>query len=327
MKVRTVPLQPHCFFFGGFDIQMHRTLDIMRAQGFDAQPLDFWSRDGDFDVMHCWGLEPMHQQIVKTAKQYNKKVMITALIPYLSLRTRIRHYGAMIEGRRRVLMDILAHTDRLCVHNELQVDTAVKLFGMDPAKVEIIPSILDPELFEQAPVPPLDDLRDYILCIGNIWPRKNQLRLAQAARQIECPMLFIGNLMAGEEGYNAEFSKLVEETPYFRWYRWVTEEDLRKALYNCVGVALPSFQETQPGAPLEGAAMGKPVLLGDRLYATQKYYDGAYRADPESVKSIAAGLASLRANPQAHVPPRDYVLDCHPDRIGQRFKKILDSLA
>jgi len=306
---------------------MRRTLEVMRAHGVDAAPLDFWSRDADFDVVHCWGLEPAHQTIVKAAKHYKKRVIVTALLPYLSLRTRIRHYGALIEGRRRVLMEILRHTDRLCVHNELQADTAVKLFGMDSAKVEVIPCILDPALFEPQPAQPLDDLRDYILCIGNVWPRKNQLRLAQAARRVECPVMFLGSPMGGEDDYNAEFQKLVERTPYFRWYHWVPEKDVRRALYNCVGVALPSFEETQPGAPLEGAAMGKPVLMGDRLYATQKYYKGAYLADPASVKSIAAGLESLRTNPQAHVPPRNFVLDCHPDRIGARFREIIDSLA
>ena len=268
MKVRTVPVQPHCFYFGGFDIQMHRTLDLMRSQGIDARPLDFWSRDIDFDAIHCWGLASVHYDLVRSAKCYGKKVIISALIPYMSMRARIRHIGGMIQGRRRLLMEMLDHTDRLFVHNELQVDTAVRLFGMKSEKIEIIPAILDPNLYDQTPVSPIDDLRNYIACIGNIWPRKNQLRLAQAARRVECPMIFCGDLMGGEEAYTGEFMRLIDKTPYFRWYRWVNEADLRRVLFNSVGVALPSFEETQPMAALEGTTMGKPILLGNRAYAS-----------------------------------------------------------
>lgn len=327
MRVRTVPLQPHCFFFGGFDIQMHRTLELMQRFGIDAKPLDFWSREEEFDVIHCWGLTSVHDQTIRFGKQYGKKIVVTHLAPHMTPYYWMRHAASWVLGKRRFEMDLLHHVDRLCVHNEQQVESVVKMLRMPREKVRIIPSILDSRLFDHTPLPAFDDLKDYVACIGNIWPRKNQLRVAQAAARIKCPMLFIGNVMGGEKTYTDEFEKLVAETPIFRWYKWVTEDDLRRIYSNAAGVVLASFYETQPGAALEGAAMGKPLVLGNRPYAFQKYYQGAYMADPKSVSSIAKGLEAIRANPGKYIAPKEFIGECHPDWIGNEYKKIFNELA
>ena len=326
MRVRTLPTQPHCFFFGGLDIQMHRTLELMQGVGIDAQKLDPWSRDSDFDVLHCWSLDGIHRLAVDGAKHYNKKVVISALLPFADLRGWIRHAGALIEGRRRVQRRMARQLDLLFVHCEPQREAAIKLFSVPAEKIEIVPTILDPELYNHTPVPPIDDLTGYIACVGNIWPRKNQLRVAQAAKKIGCPAIFIGNAMAGEEAYTAAFAEIVDSTPNFRWYKWVSEPDLRRVLSNALAIVLPSFLEVQPGAPLEGAAMGKPILLGNKPYARQKYYQNAYIAEPTSIDSIARGIESIRNDPTRHVPPREFILECHPDQVSARFKRIFESL-
>ncbi|TAK71670.1 MAG: glycosyltransferase family 1 protein [Betaproteobacteria bacterium] len=326
MKVRTIPVQPHCFHFGGFDIQMHRTHELLRRHGIDAQPLDFWSKDNDWDVLHLWGLGKGHQEVVRIAKAHGKKVVLSALLPYMNVETWLRHFASLAIGVRRSLLDILRHTDKLLVHNDLQVETAVRMFWVPREKVAIIPSILDPFFFSPQPERPFDDLRDYVACVGNIWPRKNQVRLAKAARQVKCPMMFIGNTMGGEESYTAEFEELVRTTPFFRWYKWVSFEDIRRVYFNAIGVALPSFTETQPGCAFEGSAMGKPLLLGDRPYAYQKYFRGAYLATATSVSSIANGLTEIRLRPESYTPSKTLMAECHPDLISLELKQIFESL-
>lgn len=326
IKVRTLPTQPHCFFFGGLDIQMHRSLELMNNVGIDAQKLDLWSRDANFDVLHCWSLDGVHRLAVEGARSYGKKIIMSALLPFTDLRGWIRHYGAIIEGRRRVQISIAHKLDKLFVHCEPQRDAAIKMFGMPREKVEIIPTILDPQLFERKEIPLLDDLSGYMACVGNIWPRKNQVRVALAAQKVGCPVIFIGNTMAGEDAYTKTFTDLIESTPFFHWYKWVSEEDLRKVLANARGVVLPSFLEVQPGAPLEGAAMGKPIMLGNRPYAKQKYYENAFLADPKSVASIAQGIENMMNNPVRFTPPAEHLRDCHPDSISREFKRIIEGL-
>ena len=73
--VRVVPFQPHCFAFGGFDIQMIAAMESARAAGADVAPLDFWRREADFDVLHFWGLEVQHCNAVKWARAGGKKIV------------------------------------------------------------------------------------------------------------------------------------------------------------------------------------------------------------------------------------------------------------
>lgn len=39
--VRVVPFQPHCFAFGGFEVQMLAAMESARTVGVNIAPLDF----------------------------------------------------------------------------------------------------------------------------------------------------------------------------------------------------------------------------------------------------------------------------------------------
>jgi glycosyltransferase involved in cell wall biosynthesis len=326
MRIRTVPFQPHSFFYGGFDIQMRRTLEVMTESGLDAKPLDYWDRDDQFDVLHIWGLHPAHEHLVSAAKQNGKKVVITPLLPYLTAENWIRHLVRTAQGSRRALHNILRQTDRLLVVNDLQVETAVKMFRYPRDQIEIVPTIIDSSFFSDIAEDPYDEFRNYIVCAGNIWPRKNQVRLAQAAVQCNVPIIFVGNVMGGEAAYTAEFEALVRSSSGLRWHKWVSWPDLKRIFRNAMGVALPSFDETQPASGLEAAALGKPLLLGRRPYAKQLYFENAYLADPKSLTDIALGLRRLRDFPEAHIPRQDLLEQCRPDVIGGKLKRIFTSL-
>jgi glycosyltransferase involved in cell wall biosynthesis len=322
MIVRTVPVQPHCFLYGGFDIQMVRTHEALQSIGIDARPLDFWARDVKFDILHVWGLERRHRDVMRIAKDYGKKVVMTPLLPYLTPRTYLSHWA----GRTRSRIEILQYVDIMLVVNQLQADTAVKIFGFPRQSIEIIPTILNPLFFDSdAEAPTFDGHENYFVCAGNILPRKNQIRLAQAALKANCSVVFVGNTMGGEEAYAAEFSRIVEANPRLIWYKWLSWESLNRILRNCTAVALPSFNECQPASGLEAAALQKPLLLAKRPYARQEFYSGALLVDPKSVDSIAAGLEIIMADPRRYTLSRELVNDCRPDFVALKLRSIFES--
>jgi glycosyltransferase involved in cell wall biosynthesis len=330
MKIRIVPGQPHAFAFGGFDIQMHRTLEVLQAIGVDAKPLDFWSRDTDFDILHMWGFDPdLHLTTARFARRYGKKIVLTPLVQYLTPRSYVRFAGSWLQGaaRRRIALGELV--DRFLVVNEQQGDTLQRLYRVPSDKIEVVPTILDDRFFQPAPAVSAlaDGFSDFLVCSGNICARKNQVRLAQAALAAGARVLFTGNVTGGEEAYAEEFGKLVAANPSsLRWHKWVEWDALVAAYRACQGVALPSFDEQQPGAALEGAAFGKPLLLGDRAYAQQKYFRNAVLVRPDSLSDIARGLASLKTEPARHVPPPEFIAECRSDRVGPHLKRIFENV-
>ena len=74
------------------------------------------------------------------------------------------------------------------------------------------------------------------------------------------------------------------------------------------------------------AALGKPLLLGRLPYARQKFYRGAFLANPASVYEIGEGLKALAAAPDRHTPPREIVEECRANRVGSKLKAICASL-
>lgn len=327
MRVRTAPFQPHCFAYGGFDIQMSRTHEALRLVGVDARPLDWWSRDEQFEVLHVWGLELQHLSLVRFAKDYGKKVVLTPLLPYVTPMSRLHHFAGLIKGRTRLLMKLLQCVDVLFVVNRLQADAAMKLYGFPSHSIEVVPTILDPLFFDMKTSPaPFDVPNVYVVCAGNISPRKNQIRLARAALRAGCSVIFVGNAMGGEEAYAKEFLSIVAANPNLKWYRWLSWEDLYGVLRHAAAIALPSFQECQPASCLEAVALQKPLLMADQPYAHQEFFERALTVDAKSEESIAAGLLQLLANPSRYTPRLELVNECRPDFIGQKLRGIFEWL-
>lgn len=102
--------------------------------------------------------------------------------------------------------------------------------------------------------------------------------------------------------------------------------ELLQAYRAARGVVLPSFEEQQPTIGLEAAALGKPLLLGRLPYAQQKFYRGAFLANPASAQQISEGLKALAATPERFVPPRAIVEECRADRVGPKLKRIFEEL-
>jgi glycosyltransferase involved in cell wall biosynthesis len=328
MRIRFVPAQPHCFVYGGFDIQMHRTLEVLQAQGVDARPLDFWSRDDDFNILHFWGFDPTHLLAANFAKRYGKKVVLTPLLQYLTLRHRIRYLGSWLEGAARDRIALGKLVDRFLVVNEAQGETLRAFYRVPQSKLEVIPTMLDGQFFN--PEPRFDTMSDgfkgFLICAGNICARKNQLLLARAAISAQIPVLFAGNSVGGEEDYSEAFAKLIASHSFLRWNKWMAGEELQRAYRAAIGVVLPSFEEQQPTIGLEAAALGKPLMLGAMAYAQQKFYRNAFLAKPNSIAHIATGLKALVSEPTRYTPPHDLVQECRAERIANRLKEIYESL-
>jgi glycosyltransferase involved in cell wall biosynthesis len=207
--VRVIPFQPHCFAFGGFELQMIGAMDSARAVGVDVAPLDFWRREADFDVLHLWGLDLQHSNTVKWARAAGKKIVLSALANYPGWKSWLRHLASLAVGPARLRRSMLAMIDCVTVVNNAQARYLVGTVGFPAGRVTVVPNLVDDIFFRTSGAQPgAFGIENYVLCTGNICRRKNQLALVTACRKLGVPLLLVGNVLTGEEEYTGAYGRL-----------------------------------------------------------------------------------------------------------------------
>lgn len=319
MKVKYYPYQPHCFAFGGFDMQMLNALDSVTKMGIDVSKLDVWSRDNDFDIIHLWGIGPSNYHIIDWAKKAGKKVVATVLLPYYdTIRLKLSHYKHFLSTSNKQNLHYYSLIDKIVVVNELQSAVLEKYYRVNSVKIEVIPNIVEAKYFVK---PNIDfsekyGIDNYVLCTGNICSRKNQYNLILACINLNLNLVLIGKIHEGEDSYAEKLNLLIEYNTNIKWIKELPKasEDLVAAYNNCSVFALPSKDETQPISALEAVAIQKPLVLMDKKYAHQSFYTGAVLCKSESVFHIEEALKNA-LKLEGRVRFNDDLLSCKQEKL------------
>lgn len=111
---------------------------------------------------------------------------------------------------------------------------------------------------------------DYVLSVGRLEPRKNQLLLARALRDTDLDLVVVG------DSAKPEYAELVKQHGgRVHLVGRLTHDDrvLKSAFAGARAFALPSWSEGAPLVALEAAAFGLPLVLSDR--SGEREYFGA----------------------------------------------------
>jgi glycosyltransferase involved in cell wall biosynthesis len=166
----------------------------------------------------------------------------------------------------------------------------VELYGIEPEKVVVTPNGVDP-IF----APGAGGARDYVLSVGAVQPRKNQLAALLAAQEAGLPLVVVG-----PEKDPATARELRARGATLRGY--VTLEELR-ALYVGAACVVQSSRYEGFGLPvLEAMACGAPVVtvpdpallevVGSAAVVVEegRLADGIRQAVSERERLVTAGL-------------------------------------
>jgi glycosyltransferase involved in cell wall biosynthesis len=148
----------------------------------------------------------------------------------------------------------------------------------------------------------------FILNVGNIEPRKNQLGLVRALAGHPVPLVLLGQKR--DEGYAARV--LAEGGSQVRYIGVLDHADprLASALAACSAFVLPSTLETPGLAALEAAAAGAAVVVTSQGSTRDYFGDAARYVDPGDPHDIRRGID------QALSAPPDPALKAH---VASRF--------
>ena len=100
------------------------------------------------------------------------------------------------------------------------------------------------------------------LCVGTIYPRKNQNDFIRAldplAVRMKFKLLFAGK--TSEDEFGAEFQRLIATRPWCEHIGFIDRPQLKERLKTASFLALPTREDNCPMVVLEAMAAGVPVL-------------------------------------------------------------------
>ena len=196
---------------------------------------------------------------------------------------------------RRVVPASARRAARVLTVSERSRADILELYGLPPASVVVTPNGVDPAFS-----PGDGGSRDYVLAVGAIQPRKNQLAALDAARAVGLPLVVVG-----PEKDPGLARKLRERGATLRGY--VEIEELA-ALYRGAACLVQASRYEGFGLPvLEAMASGTPVVtvrdeallevVGDAavVVADDALAEGVRKALADRDRLAAAGLERARS--------------------------------
>ena len=196
----------------------------------------------------------------------------------------------------RLLLPRVLNTARFifCVSEATKNDLLQKFPKTDPSKITVIyegPTVSSkpPNLQTSKPLPP------FILSLGTLCPRKNQLRLIQAFNALPRSLRDRTRLiLAGGRGWqDGEIVELAKNSPNVEWRGYVPAQELDALIAHATALAFPSFKEGFGLPVLDAMALGVPVLTSNVSSMSEVAGDAALLVDPHSVEDIEKGLQRL----------------------------------
>jgi glycosyltransferase involved in cell wall biosynthesis len=194
-------------------------------------------------------------------------------------------------GRARRVIAVSAHA----------AEEVVRLLGVGREKVSVVYHGVGPEF---RPLPPEEVAafrarrglpEKFVLHVGTVEPRKNQLRLVEACARLREPALKLV-LVGGRGWYEEEVFARVKQLGLQKrvvFPGYVPGDELA-LWYNAAMVfAYPSLYEGFGMPVLEAQGCGTPVLTSDCSALPEAAGDGALLVAPRDVEAIAAGLHRL----------------------------------
>ncbi|CAM3763276.1 glycosyltransferase family 4 protein [Polynucleobacter brandtiae] len=288
--------------------------------GVDISPLNFWDKKSDFNIVHIWGYDLQHYNSIKWAKLSGKKVVLTGLFPYITLKSRARNFASSFIGPGVLRNKMLEWVDAITVVNDEQQRYVNSVLGYPMERIYVAPNIVDDKFFlAESPV-----AKSYVLSVGNVCLRKNQLQLVKACKKLNVPLVLVGNVLPGDERYGIEIENELQAYSNATWLKGIesASSELIDIYRGAKIFALPSHTETQPISVLEAMAGQIPVLIADQPYARQKFFKHAFLVDANSQSSIERGLKKIFENSKLGIASFELIEECKETSVGKTYRNI-----
>ena len=316
---------------GGGEILLLKVREYLQKEGAEVDLFDTWKGHiQDYQVLQVFGSVKDCLGLVRVAKSRGVKVAVTPLLwsdPWYALhsagsvKTKVellaRHtmkvlFPAFPSARR----ELLRLADVVFPNSEIEKEQNARLFALPKEKLKVIHNGVDEE-FSHAVAAPFQAKygpEPFVLGVGRIEPRKNQLNLIHAVKKAGgIRLILIGSPVSGYESYFAECEK--EGKSFTTFIPTLSHSDpmLRSAYAACSLFVLQGWFET-PGLVAMEAGLAGARVIATRGGSTREYFkrevDYFDPANPADIaKKIRINLSKPKYESFARLIRENYTWD------------------
>ena len=278
---------------GGGEVQLLKYMEALEGLGVRTLRFDPWHRRAQFDEA-----DVVHYFSVQAAGRFCHHVRFARHIPL------VLSPILWIDEPAKYGMEEIAAALRLAKHilpNSLaECEQLSRLFSLDRVLFTPIVNGVD-DIFFAAADPALFREHSgvhepFVLCMGNIEERKNQLRLIEALRGTGIRLVLAGQ--EREAGYAVRCRSLADASVHFAGKLEHGSELQRSAYAAAEALVLPSTLETPGLAALEAAAAGCRLVV-TKVGCTEEYFqERATYLDPRDAGDIRQAVQKALARPR-----------------------------
>ncbi|MBA1336861.1 MAG: Glycosyl transferase, group 1 [Firmicutes bacterium] len=275
----------------GDSVQMINTKKYLERLGVRVDVSTVLSQDyRGYDIVHLFNLT----RVVETyafaykASQYGIPIALSTIywdnMKYYKDNDGLPGWKAKAWNQQNLLRKlVLSKASVLLPNSEAEAEMVVQGFNVDKPWVTV-PNCVD-KSFSQGNALRFEQeygIKDFILCVGRISPRKNQLGLIKAIKEIKRPIVFIGPV--NDVNYVEECKN--EGGKDVMFISRQSSDQLRDSYAAARIHVLPSWFETPGLANLEAAAAGCQIVTTEYGSTREYFGDLAYYCRPEDLNTI-----------------------------------------
>lgn len=162
-------------------------------------------------------------------------------------------------------------------------------YTADPGSIVVVPNAIDSSAARKALASTsseFDEYKDWLICVGRIDTRKNQLRLIEAIQGTDYKLLLVGKCSPGQKKYYNMVMEAIKDNPNIRHIEQISNEKLYQLYKVCKVSVLPSWFETPGLVSLEAAVMGCNIVVSDKGTTKDYFKQYAFYCDVMDSRSI-----------------------------------------
>lgn len=288
---------------GGGEVQLMKTREYLLKLGVDVQLFNQWKDALDeCDIFHTFGSVKDSLLIQQVAKHSGARTALSTICWYdlrsayhtytdpkgraLSL---ARHFAKLFVPLTPSMRKSLMHvSDILFPNSQMEAEQLVRYFHVPKEKIFVVPNGVDDRFTQADPSAFVKEygLENFILYVGRIEPRKNQLGFVRAMRGTSQTIVFLGGVLPDYEAYYARCKQEASPNMYFLDAVGHDSPLLASAYAACNTFVLSSWFETPGLSAMEAALAGAKVVITEGGSTREYFKDMVHYVRPNDARDI-----------------------------------------